>query len=336
MKIELSCFIALAATFLFSMLIAPLVIKTMKKLKAGQVILGYVFQHSAKEGTPTMGGFIFIIPVAVVTLAVGYGKLSLVAVLLMLGYSLVGFLDDFLKIKTHNNLGLKPYQKIIGQTGLAAIAAVFVYKNPVIGSAVGFPFTAATVDFSWGIIPFTMLVYIAATNAVNLTDGLDGLASTTSLIYFIGYSLIATTEVLGLIYYGQDLTATEVKGVAVFSASLVGGLMAFLWFNFNPAKIMMGDTGSLALGSAVATVAVFLKNPFSILISGIMFVVSCISVIVQVTYFKLTKKRVFLMAPYHHHLEKKGIPEWNIVCRYAVITTLFTALNVLSKVVYEL
>ena len=108
MKIELSCFIALAATFLFSMLIAPLVIKTMKKLKAGQVILGYVSQHSAKEGTPTMGGFIFIIPVAVVTLAVGYGKLSLVAVLLMLGYSLVGFLDDFLKIKTHNNLGLKP------------------------------------------------------------------------------------------------------------------------------------------------------------------------------------------------------------------------------------
>lgn len=239
------------------MLIAPLVIKTMKKLKAGQVILGYVSQHSAKEGTPTMGGFIFIIPVAVVTLAVGYGKLSLVAVLLMLGYSLVGFLDDFLKIKTHNNLGLKPYQKIVGQTGLAAIAAVFVYKNPVIGSAVGFPFTAATVDFSWGIIPFTMLVYIAATNAVNLTDGLDGLASTTSLIYFIGYLLIATTEVLGLIYYGQDLTATEVKGVAVFSASLVGGLMAFLWFNFNPAKIMMGDTGSLALGSAVATVAVF-------------------------------------------------------------------------------
>ncbi len=335
MKIELSCFIALTATFLFSMLIAPLVIKTMKKLKAGQVILGYVTQHSAKEGTPTMGGIIFLLPVAVVTLAVGYSKLSLVAVLLMLGYSLVGFLDDFLKIKTHDNMGLKPYQKIIGQTGLAVIASVFVYKNPVIGSKVAFPFTTATADFSYGIIPFTMLVYIATTNAVNLTDGLDGLATTTSLIYFLGFVIIAIVEVLGLTYYGQDLTATEVKGIAVFSASLVGGLSAFLWYNFNPAKIMMGDTGSLALGSAVATVAVFLKNPFSIMISGIMFVVSCISVIVQVTYFKLKKKRVFLMAPYHHHLEKKGIPEWNVVCRYQVITLLFGALNVISKVMYE-
>lgn len=333
----MSCFIALIATFAFSMLIAPFVIKTMKKLKAGQVILGYVSQHSAKEGTPTMGGIIFIIPVAVVTLATGYGKLSLVAVLLMLGYSLIGFLDDFLKIKTHDNhRGLKPYQKIIGQAGLAVVAAVFVYENPVVGSAITFPFTTATVDFSWGIIPFTMLVYVATTNAVNLTDGLDGLATTTSLIYFVGFVLVAVAEVFGLIYYGQDLQASEVKGIAVFSASLVGGLSAFLWFNFNPAKIMMGDTGSLALGSAVATVAVFLKNPFSILISGIMFAVSCISVIVQVTYFKLTKKRVFLMAPYHHHLEKKGIPEWNVVARYAVITLMFTALNVISRVIYEL
>lgn len=314
------------------MIIAPLTIKIMKKLKAGQVILGYVEQHSKKEGTPTMGGFIFIVPVAAVALSAGYGKLTLVAVLLMLGYGLLGFLDDFIKIRTHDNLGLKPYQKIIGQLGLAVIAAVFVYKNPVTGSTINIPFSGRTADLSWGIIPFTIFVYLATTNAVNLTDGLDGLAGTVSLIYFVGFFFIALAETAGLSSSGNVMNAGEVSGMAVLSACLTGSLAAFLWFNFNPAKIMMGDTGSLALGSAVATVAVFTGNPFSIAISGIMFVVSCISVIVQVICFKLTKKRVFLMAPYHHHLEKKGVSEWNVVCRYAIITLLFSSLSLVSRV----
>lgn len=299
----------------------------MKKLKAGQVILGYVEQHSAKAGTPTMGGFIFIIPVAVVTLAFGYGKLTLVAVLTMLGYGLLGFLDDFLKIKTHNNLGLKPYQKIIGQLGVALIIGFFCYKNPVVGGSINLPFTDKVVDLKWWYVPFTVFVYIATTNAVNLTDGLDGLAGSVSAVYFIGFFAIAYAATQNLIFYGQTVYGAEVSGMSVYAASLIGGVCAFLWFNFNPAQIMMGDTGSLALGGAVASLAVFTKNPLLIVSSGIMFVVSCISVIVQVLYFKATKKRIFLMAPLHHHLEKKGLSEGKIVCRYTIATLLFSVLS---------
>ena len=215
MTFPIRCFISFAASFLFSMIIAPLTIKIMKKLKAGQVILGYVEQHSKKEGTPTMGGFIFIVPVAAVALSTGYGKLKLVAVLLMLGYGLLGFLDDFIKIRTHDNLGLKPYQKIIGQLGLAVIAAVFVYKNPVTGSTINLPFSGRTADLSWGIIPFTIFVYLATTNAVNLTDGLDGLAGTVSLIYFVGFFFIALAETAGLSSSGNVMNAGEVSGMAV-------------------------------------------------------------------------------------------------------------------------
>ena len=326
----LKAFLALTLTFAASMLLAPVVIRLMKKLKAGQVILGYVEQHSAKSGTPTMGGIIFLLPVAAVTLALGYGRLSLVAVLVMLGYGLLGFLDDFLKIKTKNNLGLKPYQKIIGQLGIAVIVGVFCYKNPVVGSAVNLPFTDKVWELKWWYVPFTVLVYVATTNAVNLTDGLDGLAGSVSTVYFAAFFFIALASAKNYEYYGQVLNFAEAQGIAVFAASVTGGLAAFIWHNFNPAKIMMGDTGSLALGGAAATVAVFTKNPLLILSAGIMFVVSCISVILQVIYFKLTKKRVFLMAPYHHHLEKKGYTEWKIVCWYTVVTLLFSTLSLFS------
>lgn len=330
MTFELKNLLAFLLTFLLSMLIAPLVIKIMKKLKAGQVILGYVVQHSEKAGIPTMGGFIFLLPVAIITLILGYSRLSLVAVALMLGYGLIGFLDDFLKIKTHNNMGLKPYQKIAGQLGLALIAAFFCYKNPVIGAEINLPFSDKVWDMKGWFVPFTVLVYLATTNGVNLTDGLDGLAASVTTVYFITFFLIIAAAVVGYEYYGQPLEGAEYTGLSVFAASMTGGLLAFLWYNFNPASIIMGDTGSLALGGAAASVAVFSKNPLLILMSGIMMVVSCISVILQVAYYKLTKKRIFLMAPYHHHLEKKGYTEWKIVCRYSIITVLFSMLSLFS------
>lgn len=330
MTLGLKCFLAAAVTFAAAMLIAPFAIKMLKKLKAGQVILGYVEQHSAKSGTPTMGGIIFLIPVAAVSLGFGYGKLTLVAVLTTFGYALLGFLDDFIKIKTHANLGLKPYQKIIGQLGIAVIIGVFCYKNPVIGGVINLPFSNKTLDLKWWYVPFTVLIYVATTNSVNLTDGLDGLAGSVSSVYFICFLAVAFASSAALASQGKNSAAAELSGMAVFSASLVGGLAAFLWHNFNPAEVMMGDTGSLALGGAAATVAVFTKNPFLIVSAGIMFVVTCISVILQVLYFKLTKKRIFLMAPLHHHLEKKGLSEGKIVCRYTVITSLFSLLTLLA------
>ena len=177
------------ASVALSVLVAPLVIKLMSKLKAKQTVLGYVKQHEHKSGTPTMGGFIFLLPALVFSL-VEFKAFSIVAAALTMGFCLVGFLDDFIKIRFARNLGLKPYQKIIGQLGLSAIAGYFAYASGFIGGEIALPFTAVTWKVSWGIIPIVMLVYVATTNSVNLTDGLDGLAGYSSLAYFLGFSLL--------------------------------------------------------------------------------------------------------------------------------------------------
>lgn len=171
------------ASVAFAVLIAPLVIKLMSKLKAKQTVLGYVKQHEHKSGTPTMGGFIFLLPALVFSL-VEFQRFSLVAIAVTTGFCVLGFLDDFIKIRYSRNLGLKPYQKIIGQLGLSFAAGWFVYASKDIGTAINLPFTTYTLDMSWGIIPFVVLVYVATTNSVNLTDGLDGLAGYTSVAYF--------------------------------------------------------------------------------------------------------------------------------------------------------
>ncbi|MEG1791351.1 MAG: phospho-N-acetylmuramoyl-pentapeptide-transferase [Clostridia bacterium] len=327
-----SIFIALAGflTFFITMIVAPLVIMLMKRLKAGQVILGYVEQHSYKTGTPTIGGVMFVLPTIVVTMILGYSKLSLVAAAILFSYAVLGFLDDFIKIKHKQNLGLRAYQKVIGQFGIALIVAIFCFKNQFIGSAINVPFTDKIFEMQWWYIPFVIFIYIAVTNSVNLTDGLDGLATTVSIVYFLTFLIIILFQLKGFKYFGQAQEYAEMKGLAVFTACLIGGLLGFLWQNSYPAKIMMGDTGSLAIGGSVVTVAVFTKNPLIILTVGIMFVVSCISVVMQVIYFKLTKKRIFLMSPYHHHLEKKGCHESKIVAFYSIVTVLAAVIALIS------
>ncbi len=303
--------------FVLSVALAPLVIKGLKRLRAGQNILEYVVQHECKSGTPTMGGIIFIIPVLIVCL-IEFTPFSLVAMSLILGFGLIGFLDDFIKIKSHRNLGLKAYQKIIAQLGLSAIAAYFVFASNNIGTEINIPHVGA-IDLSWGIIPFVIFVYLATTNSVNLTDGLDGLAGMTSMGYFIILSIILTIECSKS--SGRNPDAIEqVFSLAAISVAMVGGLIGYLLFNSAPAKVFMGDTGSLALGAAVASVAVMSKNPLFIVTVGIMFVWSSISVIVQVLSFKIVKKRVFLMAPFHHHLEIKGMSETRIGILYFALT----------------
>ena len=319
---------ALFLSFIFALVLSPIVLRAARKLKAGQPILSYVEQHAAKAGTPTFGGFVFLISTILSTIAFSFQeKLSvgLIASFVMISYSVLGFLDDFIKIKTKDNLGLRPYQKIIGQAAIAVIVAMYAYRSSEIGSAVYFPFYGKTVDFGWWYIPLACFIYLALSNCVNLTDGLDGLASGCSAAYLFSFAVV----MVPLIAHG-DISPS----LLTFTAALIGGLLAFLLLNTNKASIFMGDTGSLGLGGACAAVALFSKQPFLVPICGIMFVVSGISIMIQVLYFKATHgKRVFLMAPYHHHLEKKGLSEAKICAIYTIVSLVMGCFAVISTLV---
>lgn len=316
-------FLALLLSFILSLIGMPLVIAVVTKLKGGQPILKYVEQHKGKSGTPTMGGLGFIIPSSLVAVVFSRGlSVGRIASITVICYCLLGFLDDFLKVKRKNNAGLSRLQKIIGQVGIALLLSYYCYKNDV-SRLIIVPFTDIRVDFGLWIIPFALFVFLAVTNAVNLTDGLDGLATNTSLMYLLFAFFIVGIDV----YFGKcDFS------LLVFCISIIGGCLAFNIFNSNPAKIFMGDTGSLALGGAVASMGCFSGNYLIIPIIGIMFVVSCISVIIQVIVYKINGKRVFRMAPFHHHLEKSGLSEQCIVAIYVAITVIFGAIGVLSKI----
>lgn len=302
--IFISIISAFAASFLLILLILPL----LKKLKAGQYILGYVKEHKSKGGTPTMGGLGFIAAIIIVGLCVSGFKHreTILTLSVTAGFTVVGFLDDFLKIYRKENEGLKPYQKIIFQFAIAAIAALYCYFNKI--TEINLPFFGGmTVNIAWGIIPLAIFVFLSTVNCVNLTDGLDGLAGGTSLAYL---------AVFGILLYMQN------SDMYLLCFTAVGALAAFLVFNVNRASIFMGDTGSLALGGFISCVSVFSGNALYIPIVGIMFVISGISVIVQVIYYKRTRKRVFLMAPIHHHFQMKGNSECKISWVYAALTAL--------------
>ena len=335
MSDEIKISLALITSFALAMLIAPLIIRMMRALKAGQPILKYVDKHEGKSGTPTMGGIIFLLPTAIVTavFSIGAGKMGIVAMAITLSYGLVGLLDDFLKVKLRHNEGLKAYQKIIGQLGIGVIATLYCYKNSFIGSTIELPFCDVTVDIKWWFLHFCLFIYIAMTNAVNLTDGLDGLVAKSSSVNLVFYILIIYVCFYKAIQMGQTFYAEQLLSLEFFAAAMLGGMLAFIWHNNHPAKIFMGDTGSLAMGGALACFAIFISQPLIILLTGIMYIVSCISVILQVVSFKLRKKRIFLIAPYHHHLEYKGIHENRIVGFYAIITFIASAVALISVLV---
>ena len=297
-------FICVLAAFLLSLLLLILILPLLRRLKAGQYILGYVKEHKNKGGTPTMGGLAFIVAIIIVgmfTFGFEVGEVNLIFAITA-GFTAVGFIDDFLKIYRKENEGLKPYQKIIFQLSIAAVAAAYCYVNGI--TAVKIPFGGGLeVDIGWGIIPLVIFIFVSTVNCVNLTDGLDGLAGGTSLAYLFVFGLLLTMQ-------GQKFSSL------CFIAA--GALAAFLVFNSNRAAIFMGDTGSLALGGFISSV--FSGNSLYIPLIGIMFVISGISVIVQVIYYKRTRKRVFLMAPIHHHFQMKGHTECKISYCYAAIT----------------
>ncbi len=320
--------------FLVTLAISPFVISFIKREKVKQVILNYVESHSSKAGTPTMGGIIFIISISIVSLICFNGKnyLALMSVLIFVAYGLVGFLDDFIKFKFKRNLGLRPYQKIIFQLVVAVLVGFLAYKNENVGGVLIVPFTDITIDIGWWIIPLVAFIFIATTNSVNLTDGLDGLASSTTLCYMLSFIFVAFVVMGKFVMVGNQVQVMEYKNLIILASVTVGAMLSFLVFNCFPAKIFMGDTGSLALGSLVASVAVFSRMSLFLPILGLMFVLSTVSVIMQVSYYKLTKKRIFLMAPLHHHFEKKGVHEVRITTCYAIVTILIGALTVLFSI----
>ena len=311
-------------SFLLTLLISPFVISFMKKEKIKQTILHYVENHSSKQGTPTMGGIIFLLSISIVAYIFfsGASMLAGVTLLVFLGYGLTGFLDDFIKFKFKRNLGLRAYQKILFQLVLSITIAIFAYKNEFVGGKLLVPFSNTTIDIGYWIIPLIVFVFLACTNSVNLTDGLDGLASSTTMCYTISIVAIMFVVLASRLDGVSSIYLLEYKNLIILGFVVVGAMLCFLVFNCFPAKIFMGDTGSLALGAFVACIAIFSRLTLYIPILGFMFVLSALSVIIQVAYYKITKKRVFLMAPLHHHFEKKGVHEVRIVVVYSVITTL--------------
>lgn len=319
--------------FFVTLAISPLVISIIKKEKVKQVILKYVESHSGKSGTPTMGGIIFLISIPIVSLICfkGQSQFARMSLIIFVAYGLIGFLDDFIKFKFKQNLGLRAYQKVIFQLAVSIGVGFYVYYS-MIGSVIVVPFTKYIVKVDYWIIPLVAIIYLASTNAVNLTDGLDGLAGSTTLCYMVSFVVLLLVLLENGVIGTNTILKEEFQNIAVLSIVSVGAILSFLVFNCFPAKIFMGDTGSLALGSLVASVAVFSGLELYIPILGVMFVASAVSVIIQVAYYKLTKRRVFLMAPLHHHFEKKGCHEVRITMCYAIITFFVGMVTILINI----
>ena len=326
--------LAFICSFLVSVILMPVIIKIMKQKNASQTILGYVENHKDKNGTPTMGGVVFMIVTLFLSVLLLKFQLDWFVVLLVsLFFGILGLMDDYLKIKFKQNLGLRAYQKIIGQAGISIIFAIFIYFSTQ-GGKIFLPFTDKIVDIGFWIIPLVVLVMIATTNSVNLTDGLDGLAGNVTNIYLIFFSIIIFLIQNKLYNAGETGVIIEnLSNVNVLNMLFVGSVLGFLMFNTNKASIFMGDAGSLCLGGYIGASACLLGQEFLIPILGFCFVFSAVSVILQVASFKLTKKRIFKMAPFHHHLQMSGLKEPKIVAIYSAVTA---CLGVVAVIFYLL
>lgn len=303
--------LALGLGFLTSVILGLFAIPLLKQLHVGQRISVFVGEnHKKKEGTPTMGGLIFIIPTILVTLALLItGRMEYttnlgIVLIVFIGYTLIGFLDDFLSIKSGNNEGLNEIQKLIGQV-LIALIFFFMYMKNGGQTALIISTLNIHIEMGWVYGLFILFLLVGGSNAVNLTDGLDGLAGGLSAVAFIAFSLISM--VVGY----QDM--------GIFTFILVGSLLGFLVFNTHPAKVFMGDTGSLALGGVMSTIAVLTHRELTLAVVAGVFIFETLSVILQVIWLGLFHKKLFLMTPVHHHFEKLGWKETDIVKLFWVI-----------------
>lgn len=305
--------------FLIVVILGPIFIPMLARFKFGQTVRDEGPQsHLAKNGTPTMGGVMMIVAILITGLT--RAKISqglIVGLICIVGFGFVGFLDDFIKIKMKRSLGLKAYQKIILQFALALYIAYYQYSASPSATQLVIPFTNHIINLGIWYIPFMMIFIIGTVNAVNLTDGLDGLASGVTLIVSCFFILFAVS--------------ISNSDVAILAAATAGAYLGFLGFNAYPAKVFMGDTGSMALGGAVVAFATLTNSPLLIVIVGFIYLAEALSVMIQVTYFKLTNgKRIFKMAPLHHHFEQCGWPETRVVFIFWIATVVLCWIGVLA------
>ena len=305
--------------FLIVIILGPIFIPMLARFKFGQTVRDEGPQsHLAKNGTPTMGGVMMIVAILITGLTrATISKGLIVGLICIVGFGFVGFLDDFIKIKMKRSLGLKAYQKIILQFALALYIAYYQYSASPSATQLVIPFTNHIINLGIWYIPFMMIFIIGTVNAVNLTDGLDGLASGVTLIVSCFFVLFAVS--------------ISNSDVAILAAATVGACLGFLGFNAYPAKVFMGDTGSMALGGAVVAFATLTNSPLIIIIVGFIYLAEALSVMIQVTYFKLTNgKRIFKMAPLHHHFEQCGWPETRVVFVFWIVTVVLCWIGVLA------
>ncbi len=318
---------AFITALLISIVFGPRVIRYLTKIKCGQYIHEDVTAHQCKAGTPTMGGMLIAAALCSATLlwsdlTNGYVWLTL---FVFLGFGAVGFYDDYLKVVKKKNKGLSARDKFLIQSAVSFIGASILLINPEYTTTLSVPFFKNfQPDLGAFYLPFAMLVVVGASNAVNLTDGLDGLAIGPTVVAAAMFALFV--YVAGHVQIAKYLQVTSVPGVGevtVFCAAMAGAGLGFLWFNAYPAQVFMGDVGSLSLGGALGFIAVLVKQELLLMIVGGLFVIETLSVILQVGYFKFSGgKRIFRMAPLHHHFELKGIPESKIIIRFWILSIL--------------
>lgn len=316
----------LAVAFVLSAIMGRVLIPLLKRLKFGQEIREEGPKwHANKAGTPTMGGLIFIVAI-VLTTAICYmtavlsgvdipaGSEICMLLIISIVYGTIGFIDDYIKVILKRNLGLTAKQKFLLQLIAAVGFVCWAVYGEGVSTAVIIPFTSIEIDLGWFFIPFAAVVIIGTVNSVNLTDGLDGLATCVTSVVALFFVLFA------------EFGAMPNTAVALFAAVLLGSLLGFLIYNKFPAKVFMGDTGSLFLGGAVCGMAILLEQPLALVIVGFVYVMESLSVILQVASFKLTGKRIFKMSPLHHHFEMCGWNEKKVVAVFTTVTAVLCAL----------
>jgi len=327
---------AILTALLISFILGPRFIRWLKsKQGEGQPIRedGPASHLMTKKGTPTMGGGLILFAIGLsVLLWANLTDVYIWAVLFVtLGFGFLGSIDDYLKLTKRNSKGLSGKKKLVWQGLISSVALIFILQGSPNGltTIVSIPFLKNVgLDLGWFFIPFALCVMIGSSNAVNLTDGLDGLAIGSVKIAALCFTLIA--YLVGNHVFANYLQISYVSGageLAVICGAIVGASLGFLWFNAPPAQVFMGDTGSLALGGALGTISIITKHELVLFIIGGLFVLEAVSVILQVGYYKMTKKRIFLMAPIHHHFEKKGWTEQTIVIRFWIIATILALIG---------
>jgi phospho-N-acetylmuramoyl-pentapeptide-transferase len=317
---------ATVTALLMVVLLGPWFMATMKRLQVGQVVRDDgPASHLAKQGVPTMGGMLIIAAITIATLL--WARLDnlwvWLGLFITLFYGAIGFIDDARKIRKKNSKGLSAKGKLLLQIAGASLVGVAIFLHPGFDGHLSFPFFKNfRPDLGWFYVVFAVLVIVGSSNAVNLTDGLDGLAAGPTVVCSAVYLIFA--YLAGNIVLSEYLQLPYVAGsgeLAVFCGTMVGACLGFLWFNAYPAQMFMGDVGALSLGGALGAIAIIIKQEFLLVIVGGIFVMEALSVILQVGYFKLTNgKRIFLMAPFHHHFEKKGWHEPKVVVRFWIVS----------------